>query len=318
MRDAPRFRRDVCLTAVSPGEILVCSDEGDFLLETELHRAVAPLIDGRRSEARIAALLQDRFALEEVYYSLELLRSRGWLADGASPRAPSEEETAWRELGIKASGIRTVLDAGANRGQFLISALRCLRPEAAAAIEMQADILEIARRNVALFRLPTKVRYFCCAVGPEPRRVRYRRCRFSPASSLLDYRPEAGEWFRLGLAAEGEAECDMRTLDDIRSEAGFDTVDLLKLDLEGFELPALRGAAETLRRTRHLIVEAHFTQVRRGEDRFEVLAAHLHRAGFHPARLFNLLSSPSGALLSADVLFARGPRRLLWPARERV
>ena len=205
MRDAPRFRQDICLTAVSPDEILACCEEGDFLLETALHRAVAPLIDGRRSEARIAALLQDRFAAEEVYYSLELLRSRGWLADGQSARTPSDEEAAWRELGIKPSEIRTVLDAGANRGQFLISALRCLRPAAAAAIEMQAGVLDVARRNVALFRFPTEVRYFCCAVGPELGRARYRPCRFSPASSLLDYRPEAGEWFRLDLTAGGEA-----------------------------------------------------------------------------------------------------------------
>src|SRR5947208_1347745 len=46
-----------------------------------------------------------------------------------------------------------------------------------------------------------------------------------------------------------------RKLDDVLDEQGVETVDLLKLDVEGSEPAVLRGAMRSLRRTRHVICE---------------------------------------------------------------
>jgi len=48
----------------------------------------------------------------------------------------------------------------------------------------------------------------------------------------------------------GGDEADMIRIDDL----GLETVDLIKLDLEGYELAALRGAKETLERCRPLVI----------------------------------------------------------------
>ncbi|MDW3204576.1 MAG: FkbM family methyltransferase [Alphaproteobacteria bacterium] len=48
----------------------------------------------------------------------------------------------------------------------------------------------------------------------------------------------------------GTGDIPMRTLDGF----GLERIDLLKIDTEGYELPILRGAAETLRRCRPVVV----------------------------------------------------------------
>lgn len=55
---------------------------------------------------------------------------------------------------------------------------------------------------------------------------------------------------------------ETRRLDDVAAENGFDRLDLIKIDIEGYEMHALRGAAETLRRFRpKLFIEVGYTRL---------------------------------------------------------
>jgi FkbM family methyltransferase len=48
-----------------------------------------------------------------------------------------------------------------------------------------------------------------------------------------------------------------RTIDEITKELGIERIDLIKMNIEGAETAALRGAPETLRITRHVAVSCH-------------------------------------------------------------
>ena len=64
----------------------------------------------------------------------------------------------------------------------------------------------------------------------------------------IDYRPEDSGGTH--VAKDGTIVAEMRTLDSF----GFADVDFLKLDCEGYELEALKGAAETLARCKPCVI----------------------------------------------------------------
>lgn len=53
---------------------------------------------------------------------------------------------------------------------------------------------------------------------------------------------------------EGTVRCELVSIDDVVREEGLPRVDCIKLDVEGAELAALRGAAETIRRFRPKLI----------------------------------------------------------------
>jgi FkbM family methyltransferase len=290
---------------VSPEEVTVALRGRAFTLNGRPYGLVTALIDGERSEEAIVEALGDELTPERVYYLLEILRRSGFLAEDSEPPYT-------RKVLLNLTAVDCLLDIGCNRGQFLITALRWWKPSRAVAVDMQPDVLECARQNVALCRLPTRVDFIPCAVGPEAGEAEYWKSDFSPVSSLL---PKS-EYLRRELGLETVPDrlerCPVRTIDEISRETGLQRIDLLKIDIEGYELPALMGAEETLRHTNHVLAEVYFGGIR--PHGFEAVAAFLRKQGFTPTEMLNTFHAHSGELLVADVLFRRGKSSKTWMA----
>jgi FkbM family methyltransferase len=101
------------------------------------------------------------------------------------------------------------------------------------------------------------------------------------------------------------AEVATRRLDDLLD--GIGPVDFLKLDIEGAELMALRGAADVLSRTAVVQAETAFAAFRQGQPLFADVDTHLRAHGFELMRFhapaMRPAATPSGA---------HGADRLMW------
>jgi len=93
----------------------------------------------------------------------------------------------------------------------------------------------------------------------------------------------------------------LRTLDDCMAEWGIDVVDLLKIDVDGFETKVVRGGAKSLAsgRIRNVIVEFDERWLSASGSSVDELTSLLHAAGFREAR-HRILSFFMGPLGDRD------------------
>jgi predicted DCC family thiol-disulfide oxidoreductase YuxK len=58
-----------------------------------------------------------------------------------------------------------------------------------------------------------------------------------------------------GAKPSHQIECRVRTLDEVAAQHGIAAIDLLKIDVEGYEFEVLAGAGEALAKTKAVVVE---------------------------------------------------------------
>ncbi len=90
-------------------------------------------------------------------------------------------------------------------------------------------------------------------------------------------------------------------LDDVLHDD--EPIDLIKIDVQGFEHSVLRGALKTLQRTRALLVETNFTSHYCGDGSFGTLFNHLTELGFEFWNVSAPYRGSKGRALWADAVF---------------
>ena len=179
----------------------------------------------------------------------------------------------------RATGYRRLLDVGACHGLFSLAFTQGHPETEALAVEpspLAWDVLEAnVRRNAAARVTPVRA-----AVGAEPGVLRMR---FS--WHHLEASPEAA-------GDPAAVEISLRTLDDIREELEF-RPDVMKVDVEGYEIFALRGARRILKEDRPvLFLEAHPQRIRELGGSMRELWDLLSEAGY---RALDLRGAPMDA-----------------------
>ncbi|WP_353953640.1 FkbM family methyltransferase [Knoellia sp. S7-12] len=136
-----------------------------------------------------------------------------------------------------------IVDVGANIGQFSAAVLLFAPTASILAIEPDPEIHTRLAANLAA---ATSVTTACAAAGARHDILPLGRAVLPVMSTLR----------RDGLAGYdivGTVDVEVSPLDDLTEAVG--EVDLLKIDVEGFELEALQGAHALMRRTRFLLIE---------------------------------------------------------------
>lgn len=115
--------------------------------------------------------------------------------------------------------------------------------------------------------------------------------------------------------AEGR-EVPTVTLDEWYDQSGLDRVDVLKLDLQGFEAQALRGATKLLRRgVGCVFTEVSFVELYRGQAQFGEIDSLMRSMGYRLYNLYHLATkNRDGQLNGADALYIPDTRAAAGPA----
>ena len=155
----------------------------------------------------------------------------------------------------------TYVDVGANIGALAIVARQAVGPEGrVVAVEAHPKVFGYMRENLRLNTLSAETHN--CAVGEEEGELVFSDIGQDDQNAVV---PAGGE----GLSVP------VRRLDSLL--AGVGPVRLLKVDVEGFELPVFRGGGEVLARTELIL--------------FECWERHTARYGYEPADVLRLLTA---------------------------
>lgn len=206
--------------------------------------------------------------------------------------------------GLAAQGIwpRTVLDVGANRGQFTIAARNLLKPERIHAFEPLPDVGAALAHRCKDY---PEVVVHHMALGERSGEAVLRVNRHSQSSSLL---PLLDQHMAVFPDARELNEVVVRIgrADEVLAGEPLAHPVLLKVDTQGYEAEVLAGAAGVLDQLDYVVLETSFIPLYEGERVFRDILALMESASFEFVRPVGALRNPrTGEYLQIDALFRR-------------
>jgi FkbM family methyltransferase len=204
---------------------------------------------------------------------------------------------------LHGGAIRTVLDVGANEGQFARTALvafpaakiHCFEPLPGA----HQPLRELGVQSAGRVELEP------WALGDHEGQVQFHVNAFSPSSSVLALDQDVSA---LGsqVRVASTVEVPVRRLTDWAAPKSLETAVLLKLDVQGYEASVLRGAQGFLERIFAVVAETTFAPIYKGQATLGDLCSILEPVGLRYREAFGVIRDPtSGEPLWQDSVFVR-------------
>jgi FkbM family methyltransferase len=191
----------------------------------------------------------------------------------------------------------TVLDVGASRGQFATFARETWSNARIICFE---PLPESAQRIQAIVDGPLEVHVQ--AVGAKSGCLTFHVSGHDDSSSLLPIARQADEF--PGTAVTGVREVPVGTLAEHMTEE-IARPALLKIDVQGYELEALRGAGDGLDRIDEILCECSFVELYSGQTLASEVISYLDDRDFTLAHISSIASGADGRQLQADFTFRR-------------
>jgi len=234
---------------------------------------------------------------------LELLKTEGALRTAAM--WPKFSLAAFSIISrMKQAGVSpgTVIDVGANVGQFAVASTRLFENAMVIPIEPNPHIVDMLRAN-----LPAAVRknVLITAVGDKIGTAVFHVNRDPQVSSLLQLGPDRLESFP-GATVVEEINVPVTTLDALFADRTLAVPILLKIDAQGFEDRVITGGAAFLSRVDWVLMEVSFSKLYEGERDFASIVDLMESQGFRFVRPMDFHVSPrTDEIIEMDALFSR-------------
>lgn len=197
-----------------------------------------------------------------------------------------------------------IVDVGAHRGQFLLTALEACPQARLIAIEPQPAALTRLRAWLDRDADCARVTLLAVAVADREGEARFHIARRDDNSSLRA--PTAIQtWLFPGTDAPETIVVPVSRLDRLLAGQDVPPGALLKIDVQGSEAEVLRGAGLLLHRFRWVYVECSKVELYAGQLLAEAIIALMRSEGFQLSSCHNAIVDKAGREIQADYLFVR-------------
>ncbi|MDQ2867328.1 MAG: FkbM family methyltransferase [Verrucomicrobiota bacterium] len=201
---------------------------------------------------------------------------------------------------LRRLNIGTVVDVGANEGQFIRTAQALLPQRPILAFEPNPQHLESLRTLLAGTAGSEALNMAC---GREQSQMSLNVSEFSPASSLLPITPAIIGKFPEAATAR-TISVEVARLDHIvKQRAQLPRPLLLKLDVQGFELEVLRGTTQVFPEVAAIVCEVTTVSFYEGQTAFGELCTFLREHGFRVVDLGEPVRGDDEEAMWFDIAF---------------
>lgn len=202
-----------------------------------------------------------------------------------------------------ADTIKTIFDVGANVGQTTTELRRLFPKSFIHAFEPTPSSRDTYLKQHGQ---DSNLKLWPCAIASKPGQATFQVNLRSMTNSLLNVAHASAEWVgKENITNIESISVEVRTLDEFCAANNIQSIDILKLDIQGSELDALKGATELFRqkKIRHVCLEAPFVLLYERQAFFHEIREFLATQGCEFYGLFKLSRHKSDRLLFADALF---------------
>lgn len=201
---------------------------------------------------------------------------------------------------IKEIQIKTVLDIGANVGQFA-SEIRNILPDAKILsfepIKDCFDKLNIKMQN------DDKFYSFNYALGEEEREVEINKNEYLPSSSILTMSKNHTDLFPHTQKTTKE-KILIKKMDEIIELKDLEKEILIKIDAQGFEDKIIKGGINIIKNSKAMLVETSFIELYKNQPLFDDIYKQLTEIGFtYKGGIQEKTNKKTGEIISEDSLF---------------
>jgi len=183
---------------------------------------------------------------------------------------------------IKLDESEVMIDVGANTGYFAIYLAKKYYNAKIIAIEANPETCMILEKNCELNKLSNVNIHSLVVSEKEGKLTLYQTGVHSGANSIFAPDPSSHS---------EKVTVDSTTLDNLLA-GKFNSIEWIKIDVEGAELSVLRGCPETLKITKKIFVEVHEHILKQNNEKPEEIIEILKNNGFR-IRLFSEFWNPN-------------------------
>jgi FkbM family methyltransferase len=191
-----------------------------------------------------------------------------------------------------------IIDGGANDGSTTHLFLQQYRSPVIHAFEPIPELVDLLKQTFVSYR---NVAIHGAAIGAEAKTVRFNVVNNLVSSSVLAPSALNREIHGKEMDIRRVVEVEQVRLEDAMQER--QEIDLLKLDLQGYELEALKGCGRLVERIKVITTEIEFVALYDGQPLFGDIDVFLRSWGFSLLNLYELYTHPDGQLTAGDAVY---------------
>lgn len=204
-----------------------------------------------------------------------------------------------RGIAAHCSELGTIIDVGANKGQFALASTKRFPHANVISFEPLPEQYEKYKKNLGKLK---RVKIHNVALGSEAGIIDFYRNEHSHASSALPISDEQKKAIP-ETANTTKIQVKVNRLDEAISENEINGLTLLKLDVQGYERNVLEGATKLLSKIDYIVFEASFIPMYNGEPLFDEMHRFLKDIGFELIAPVGFLEDKNGDILQMDFLY---------------